>query len=278
MTSRPARELRATIVAGLVVAVWLLAVLAAWADAGITVRDSGFSPQAVTIVVGETVTITFESAGHGARADNGEFDTHSQCRTDLFGNAVGCSQPGESFTWTAAAPGEVAYHCPIHRDAGMTGTITVLAEAPSPTPSPTPTPTPPTPTPTPPPSPTETAAPPPPPPPSPAPEPTPAPTTPRPSPAVTPSPTETPSATGTPTPTPAPSAEPTFEEFPSAPEVTPSPTPSELGAVAVGAGPSGPSRTVWAAVGGALVLGALGWHSRVLMFGDPWDAGAPPSR
>jgi hypothetical protein len=27
-------------------------------------------------------------------------------------------------------------------------------------------------------------------------------------------------------------------------------------------------------VGGALVLGALGWHGRLLMFGDPWDPGA----
>lgn len=256
------------------------ALAATAADHRVTVVDGAFQPSDLTVTVGDTVTFVFEAGGHAARAEAGEdgtraFDTHPECGP----LRLQCSQPGQKRTFTAAEPGLVAYFCPIDRDAGMTGTIEVVA-APSPSPTattttpPEPSPTPkPSPSPTPTDSPTEspptapspnapppTSAPPQPPPPPPSP-PSAAPDDPSP----TPSPTlETPLPTFT---------EPEFEDFPAPVEPT-DPDDDVPGEVAVVPGDGGAAeRVVWGTVGGAVVLGTIGAIGRVVLFGEPWDLG-----
>jgi LPXTG-motif cell wall-anchored protein len=83
----------------------------AFADASVSIIDFDFSPSAVTISVGETVTWTNDGeAPHTSSADGGEWDS-------------GTLDPGDSFSNTFDTAGTFAYHCNIHPD--MTGTVTV---------------------------------------------------------------------------------------------------------------------------------------------------------
>jgi len=85
------------------------------ADQAVDIAGFAFSPQSVTVDVGETVTWTNADAqGHTATADDGSFDTGT-----IAGSA--------SKSVTLASAGTVAYHCKIHPT--MTGTIVVQAAA-----------------------------------------------------------------------------------------------------------------------------------------------------
>jgi plastocyanin len=94
------------------------------ADASVAIEGFAFSPQAVTVQVGDSVTWTNNDAvAHSATANGGSFDT-------------GTIGGGTSKSVTFGTAGSFAYHCNFHLN--MTGTVTVRAAVPAPTPRPTP--------------------------------------------------------------------------------------------------------------------------------------------
>jgi plastocyanin len=83
------------------------------ADHAVDIAGFAFSPQSVTVAVGDTVTWTNADAqNHTATADDASFDT---------GTIAG----GTSKSVTFAAAGTFGYHCKIHPT--MTATIVVQA-------------------------------------------------------------------------------------------------------------------------------------------------------
>jgi len=102
----------------------LLCALAARADdASVSVSNNIYSPQHVTVLVGETVTWTRVAGFHNVLADDASF----RC-------AAGCDQTGgngnPSMSWTTAtfrfhAPDLDPYHCEVH-GLGMNGTVRTM--------------------------------------------------------------------------------------------------------------------------------------------------------
>jgi MYXO-CTERM domain-containing protein len=89
------------------------------ADHPVDIAGFAFSPQTVTIAVGDTVTWTNADAqGHTATANDGSFDT-------------GTIASNTSKSATFATAGTFAYHCKIHPT--MTATIVVAGATPPPT-------------------------------------------------------------------------------------------------------------------------------------------------
>jgi plastocyanin len=77
----------------------------------VIMTDRSYSPQTVTINVGDTVTWVNEDAPqHDVVADNGEF------KSGLF-------DKGGTFSFTFTTAGTYPYHCSIHP--GMVGTVVV---------------------------------------------------------------------------------------------------------------------------------------------------------
>lgn len=77
----------------------------------VIMTNRSYSPQTVTIKVGQTVTwVNQDSPQHDVIADNGEF------QSQLF-------DTGQSFSFTFTKAGTYPYHCSIHP--GMTGTVIV---------------------------------------------------------------------------------------------------------------------------------------------------------
>jgi plastocyanin len=77
----------------------------------VDITGFAFSPETLTISIGDTVTWTNkESATHTATADGGEFDSGN------LGN-------GDTFSHTFTAAGTYTYYCKIHTS--MTATIIV---------------------------------------------------------------------------------------------------------------------------------------------------------
>ncbi len=80
-------------------------------EVAVTIDQFAFSPQEVTIAVGETVTWTnMEVIGHTATANDDTFDS-------------GTLTEGDSFSFTFDTAGAFPYHCEFHDN--MMGTITV---------------------------------------------------------------------------------------------------------------------------------------------------------
>jgi len=101
-----------------------------------TIVDNAFQPSSLTVNVGDSVVWT----NTGSRAHTSTSGTGPA--PDNRWNS-GPLNPGQSFTFTFAAPGVYSYFCQIHPS--MTGSITVggaAAGTPSATPSATPTVTP----------------------------------------------------------------------------------------------------------------------------------------
>ena len=87
---------------------------AAQATVNVEMRDNVFAPQNVTVNVGDTVTWTNVGQNpHDATARNGAFTSPRMMRN------------GQTFSWTATAPGTFDYVCTIHEARGMVGTIVV---------------------------------------------------------------------------------------------------------------------------------------------------------
>jgi plastocyanin len=81
------------------------------AGQAVTIQDFKFSPDAITVPVGATVTWTnADSTQHTVTADDGSFDS-------------GPLDSGATFSQTFATAGTFTYHCNIHSN--MTATVTV---------------------------------------------------------------------------------------------------------------------------------------------------------
>jgi plastocyanin len=69
---------------------------------GVTIKDFAFTPEALSVTAGTTVTWTNDdSSTHTATGDDGEFDTKSLA-------------PGDSGEFTFEEAGTFTYHCEIH--------------------------------------------------------------------------------------------------------------------------------------------------------------------
>lgn len=80
----------------------------------VTVVDSAFQPEALTVPVGTTVSWEWVATTlpHNVVADEGAFTS-------------GDLQTEGSYTFTFDTAGTYSYHCIAHQSAGMVGTITV---------------------------------------------------------------------------------------------------------------------------------------------------------
>jgi len=100
-----------------------------------------FSPQTVTINVGDNVTFVNKGGFHNVVADDGSF----RCARGCDGDGNNGSGNASSSNWVASVTfndaGTVGYFCEIHGmpGVGMFGTITVIGAAPPPPPPPDPT-------------------------------------------------------------------------------------------------------------------------------------------
>lgn len=84
---------------------------AVMAKNSVEIKDFSYSPQTITVKVGDSVTWTNKDvAGHSATADDGSFDT-------------GVLAQGESGVVTFDTAGTFAYHCTPHPN--ITGTAIV---------------------------------------------------------------------------------------------------------------------------------------------------------
>ncbi|MGH2531403.1 MAG: cupredoxin domain-containing protein [Thermomicrobiales bacterium] len=97
-------------------------------EVAIDIANFAFDPGSIEIKAGATVTWTNnDTAPHTVTADNGAFDS-------------GTLEPGDTFSWTFAEAGSVAYHCAIHPE--MTASVEVgqaeEEEPPAPPPPPPP--------------------------------------------------------------------------------------------------------------------------------------------
>jgi plastocyanin len=96
--------------------------------AGVTIQDFSFSPAAVTVKVGTTVTWTNNGpAAHSATSNTGTWDS-GLLSGPTSGGAYGGGSAGGTYQYTFTAAGTYAYHCYLHPPStypGFTGTITV---------------------------------------------------------------------------------------------------------------------------------------------------------
>jgi plastocyanin len=140
---------RVVIATGLLVA---FALPATAATRTVVIPDHSYSPERVSIVIGDTVRWTNDSnARHSvtatsASASRGEaFDSNPSCDNGILFNR--CLRTGDSFSHTFTTRGTFTYYCRIHGsdtafpDCGMCGRVTVVRKS-SPTIVPT-TPAPP---------------------------------------------------------------------------------------------------------------------------------------
>ncbi len=92
------------------------------ASASVTVADYSFTPNALTVKVGTTVTWTNTgAASHTVSADDGTWGGGPLQGTG--GGMYGGGGAGGSYARTFSAAGTFTYHCAIHPT--MTGSVTV---------------------------------------------------------------------------------------------------------------------------------------------------------
>ena len=96
--------------------------------------SNGYSPQTVTINVGDSVTFVNKGGVHNVVADDGSF----RCARGCDGDGHGGSGNAASSNWIASVKfdtaGTFGYFCEVHGmpGQGMFGTVTVLGAAPPP--------------------------------------------------------------------------------------------------------------------------------------------------
>ena len=109
-------------------ALLLSAVAPAWAaDHQVALSGLSFSPSALTINQGDTVTFTNAGGAHNVHAISGPtlFQCSVNCTTTNTPDGSGWSD-----TITFPTAGTVNYQCDAHAGLGMTGSITVNAVTP----------------------------------------------------------------------------------------------------------------------------------------------------
>jgi plastocyanin len=108
-------------VAALLTGLGLAVLPAEAADQSVSVSSDVFTPSSVTVSVGDTVTWTNTGGRH-----NVHFEDESFVMPD----------PASTSSWTRErtfnTAGSFAYYCDVHRDEGMTGTVTVIAASTAP--------------------------------------------------------------------------------------------------------------------------------------------------
>lgn len=102
------------------------------ADQTVTVGSNFFSPQHITISVGDSVTFTNTGGTHNVVSDNGTSqDNAFRCANGCDGDG-GNGNPSNanwSFTLTFLTPEMIGYYCQPHGGSGgvgMSGTINVI--------------------------------------------------------------------------------------------------------------------------------------------------------
>jgi plastocyanin len=84
----------------------------------VDVRNNTFTPQELTITVGDTVVWTNTQGVHNVNGNKSVFPTNPAS----FGNSLGS---GWTYSYVFTLPGVYNYHCDPHATMGMTGKITV---------------------------------------------------------------------------------------------------------------------------------------------------------
>jgi plastocyanin len=110
------------------------------ANASVTLQNIRFTPDDVSVSVGDTVTWTHMdgSTPHTVTADDGSFNSSPNCDAST---GIGCMTGGAKFNHRFDQAGTVSYHCNVHPN--MTGVVRVgPAPGPQPTPQPAPSPAP----------------------------------------------------------------------------------------------------------------------------------------
>jgi plastocyanin len=118
------------LVAGFAAALLVFAFHPAWgANHMVVTQDPhSFSPSALTIAAGDTVTFSNTAQGfHDVHADDNSFRCANGCDGDGHGGNGDPSTNLWTFQLTFSQPGTVSYHCEIHGSMGMVGSITVMA-------------------------------------------------------------------------------------------------------------------------------------------------------
>ena len=94
----------------------------------VTIRDFSFSPSAVSIKAGTTITWTNDGpSSHTTTSDSGVWDSGT-LGAPSGGGGYGGGTAGGSFQFKFSTPGTYSYHCKIHPPSSypsFTGTITV---------------------------------------------------------------------------------------------------------------------------------------------------------
>ena len=111
-------------------------------EVGVTARDFAFEPATIQVTAGQTVRLTLTNAGsveHDLSVMEIPLEQLTAAATPMEGHEMGAVAPelhvavqaGQSATieFTATRPGTYEFLCavPGHKDAGMVGTLTVLA-------------------------------------------------------------------------------------------------------------------------------------------------------
>jgi plastocyanin len=110
-SATPASSVPSSAVAPAVASTAPSAAAPAAAGNAVSIANFSFSPAAITVSIGATITWTNnDSSSHTVTADDGSFDS-------------GRLAPGATFSQTFATAGTFAYHCSIH--SMMKGTVTV---------------------------------------------------------------------------------------------------------------------------------------------------------
>lgn len=89
-----------------------------------------FDPPNLTINAGDTVTFTNAGGFHNVAANDGSFRCANGCANDGHGGTGDPSDDAWSSTVTFNTAGTFAYHCDVHVNMGMTGSIVVQGAAP----------------------------------------------------------------------------------------------------------------------------------------------------
>jgi len=89
----------------------------------VNLGDLTFTPKDVTISVGDSVRWSDESdAPHSIVADSGEFSYMANCNPIV---SATCMSRGQTFEHKFNNAGKFDYHCTVHKEQGMVGTVRV---------------------------------------------------------------------------------------------------------------------------------------------------------
>ncbi|MFN2589374.1 MAG: plastocyanin/azurin family copper-binding protein, partial [Actinomycetota bacterium] len=105
----------------LILAVLTISAPAFAATTAVSIGDNFYSPEQVTIAVGDTVVWTHNGqAPHSVTADDGSFDSSPTCP------ATGCLETGDTYSHTFTTAGTFGYFCKVHGQS-MSGSVVVKA-------------------------------------------------------------------------------------------------------------------------------------------------------